>query len=150
MIGPELNLDPSFDTPAAWTPQNANWIVSGGKATYTDAGLSYLESVGNISFVQDQWYRLSFTISGATGVGVQVVFGLFNKTASVNILGAYASFAYTDAIPVNGPHTIYFKSPATTNGIIYGNDSGFPQHGALRVSTLLQSPETTVYSRMRH
>jgi len=117
--GAELVPDSSFDTPASWTPETADWVVSGGKATYTKpgAGVQYLQSNDNISIVSGTWYRLTFTISGiASG---NAIFGLFNKTASTNYLGGYQT------ISANGTSSIYFLATSSTTGIrIYGNAGG--------------------------
>jgi hypothetical protein len=119
VIGSELVPDSSFDTPASWTPETADWVVSGGKATYTKpgAGVQYLQSNDNISIVSGTWYRLTFTISGiASG---NAIFGLFNKTASTNYLGGYQT------ISANGTSSIYFLATSSTTGIrIYGNAGG--------------------------
>lgn len=117
--GPELVPDSSFDTPASWTPETADWVVSSGKATYTKpgAGVQYLQSNDNISIASGTWYKVTFTLSGmASGTAI---FGLFNKTASTNYLGAYQT------VSANGTYSIFFLATSSTTGIrIYGNSGG--------------------------
>lgn len=114
----ELVPDSGFDTPAAWTPQDANWVVSGGKATYADIGLSYLESAASISITSGRWYVCRFTISGATPAVNAALLSVFNKAATINYWGAYQTFTN------NGEYTVYFQAAASSTGIrIYGNGS---------------------------
>ena len=113
----ELVPDYDFATPASWTPETADWVVSGGKATYTKpgAGVQYLQSNDNISIVSGTWYKVTYTISGIAASN-NAIFGLFNKTASTNYLGGYQT------ITANGTYSIYFLATSSTTGIrIYGN-----------------------------
>jgi hypothetical protein len=120
VLGPELVPDFSFDNPAAWLPQDANWVVSGGKATYADGGLSYLQSTAGIAITAGQWYVCRFTISGATPNSVAAILSMFNATASINYWGAYQTFID------NGQYTVYFQAAANSTGIrLYGNNGSF-------------------------
>jgi hypothetical protein len=119
VLGPELVPDSSFDSAASWTAQNGDWVVAGGKATYTESATAvvYLESNANISLDAGKWYEISCTISGiASG---SAVFGLFNKAASVNLMGGYVTVA------TNGTYVQRIFVASSVTGIrIYGNNSG--------------------------
>ena len=118
-LGPELVPDPSFDNPSAWTPQDSNWTVSGGKASYADGGLSYLRSNADIAITAGKWYVVSFTMSSGTPQPAMAVIGMFDKASSVNYFGSYLEFS------TNGAKTAYFYATTSTTGInIYGNNSG--------------------------
>ena len=119
VLGPELVPDSSFDSAGSWTPQNSDWVVAGGKATYTESATAivYLQSNANITLTGGKWYEVRCTFSGiASGTAT---FGLFNKTASVNLLGAYAT------VTTNGVYVQRIYVASTVTGIrIYGNNSG--------------------------
>jgi hypothetical protein len=120
VLGAELVPDVRFDAPASWTPETAAWAVAGGKATYTKpgSGVQYLESNANVSLTAGTWYKLTLVLSDvASG---SVIFGLFNKTASVNILGGYQTITAG-----NGTYNFYFSPTSSITGIrIYGNSGG--------------------------
>jgi len=117
-LGPELVSDPEFNDPAHWTPQNPAWLVSGGKATYTnEEGLSYLETVADLTFTAGVFYEVSFTLDDVTAQSFAVIIGFFNKTATVNLFGSYQSF--NDG----GKKVLYFTPSTTVTGLrIYGNN----------------------------
>ena len=118
VLGSQLVSDSSFDSPAAWTPQDARWSVSGGKATYTPGSLSYLQSTTNTTVAGGKWYEFSLTIADGTPGTNMAWFAVFNSASNYNYLGVYRD------VNTNGvvKYIVYVESDKT-GFKIYGNNS---------------------------
>ena len=123
-LGPELVTDPDFNNPSAWTPQDANWVVSGGVARYADGGLAYLQSNDDVVITSGKTYKIVMEIvEGVFTISPMAIVAVFNKTASINFTG-YQTY------DSNGVKEFVFVASASTTGVrIYGNNGGLSTWG---------------------
>ena len=118
-LGSELVPDSGFDSAGSWTAQNADWVVSGSKATYTLSAVSllYLQSNASISLTASKWYEVRYTVSGI--VSGNASFALFDSAATVNLFGSYVT------VSANGSYVRRILIASSVSGIrIYAANSG--------------------------
>lgn len=124
---PELVADWSFDTPAAWSI-GTDWAISGGKATFTVAGLNRaIAPVAQPSLAANGRYHVAFLLSGISG---QAALAVFNAASSVNLFGGYRTFA------ADGAYTRHIVPASASAGFNFygGNTTTSPTWSAESLS----------------